>query len=709
MAPTRRQTVAEIEPSQTYRLALFVAGDEPNSEQARQNLARVCEGVPQRRCEVRIVDVLEDHQVALEHNILVTPSLLLLAPAPRVLMVGTLSNAERVRLALRIDGEQGMSTSDVRQLRARLAEAEAVIAALRSGEVDAVVGDHQVALLRLRGAERTLRESESRFRRLVDSNIIGVLIAVPDRIVEANDKFLQMIGYSREELESGGIDWRKMTPPEHQSKGEQGLREMMDRGSCQPFEKEYLRKDGSRVPILIGASLLTREPPRWLCFVLDLTELKRAERSLRELNKTLEQRVAERTATLKLLRDVATRANQAETIEEALEYTLRRVSEHNGWSFAHAYLPDEDDPDVLVPVRTFYEAAPGRFRRFQAATLRTRLRRGAGLPGRALATGEAQWADDVGAELVERRADVGSELGLRCGAAFPIVVGSDVVGVLEFFSDKAIEPTQPRLESMASIGTQVGRVIERQRFEKELSRALLSQQRRAGADLHDAVGQEMAGLALMADRMVRRLQNGKPLEAAALHELSAGLRRALEGTQAAVRGLLPPVAHGEVFDAALHELLTSVGERYSVDWVLECPASIAITDPDRAVHLYRIAAEAITNAARHAQARQIIVRLTTGDATLRLEVHDDGIGIPEVLGGRGAGLRLMRHRAKAIGATLDIHRREGGGTVVTCTWPKGRDGETERAEEPGGAPRDIVWSPLRDSPPAGGPEGPEEA
>jgi len=130
--------------------------------------------------------------------------------------------------------------------------------------------------------EEALRKSEQRFRRLVDSNVIGVIVADMEHIIEANDIFLQMIGYTRDELQRNEINWQTITPPEYAAADRKGLEDMLSRGACTPFEKEYFRKDGSRVPFLIGASMLTREPLTWICFVLDLTERKRAEETLRK-------------------------------------------------------------------------------------------------------------------------------------------------------------------------------------------------------------------------------------------------------------------------------------------------------------------------------------------------------------------------------------------------------------------------------------------
>lgn len=123
---------------------------------------------------------------------------------------------------------------------------------------------------------------ETRLRRLAEANIIGVVTGDPERIIEANSIFLNMVGYTREDLESGALHWPEMTPPEYEPLDRRGLAELLATGTCRPFEKEYFRKDGSRVPVLIGAALLN-DKPEWLCFILDLSERKRVEEALRQV------------------------------------------------------------------------------------------------------------------------------------------------------------------------------------------------------------------------------------------------------------------------------------------------------------------------------------------------------------------------------------------------------------------------------------------
>ena len=127
-----------------------------------------------------------------------------------------------------------------------------------------------------------LTEREARIRRLVEANIIGIVIwNLEGRIIEANEAFLRMVGYGREDLVSGRVSWREITPDKWRDADEQALAEIAATGVCEPFEKEYIRKDGSRVPVLVGPALLEGGRDEGVAFVLDLTERKRAEEKLR--------------------------------------------------------------------------------------------------------------------------------------------------------------------------------------------------------------------------------------------------------------------------------------------------------------------------------------------------------------------------------------------------------------------------------------------
>jgi PAS domain S-box-containing protein len=133
-----------------------------------------------------------------------------------------------------------------------------------------------------------LQEREARIRRLVDSNIIGVLIwDFQGRIIEANKAFLDMVGYAREDLVSGRLRWTELTPAEWRDADDRAIAELKATGTVQPREKEYFRKDGSRVPVLLGSTTFGDRQDEGVAFVLDLTQRKQVEGALRDMQTNL--------------------------------------------------------------------------------------------------------------------------------------------------------------------------------------------------------------------------------------------------------------------------------------------------------------------------------------------------------------------------------------------------------------------------------------
>jgi PAS domain S-box-containing protein len=134
-----------------------------------------------------------------------------------------------------------------------------------------------------RRTEAALRQSNQLLGRLRDANVLGVMVVDEERVYQANDAYLDMIGYSRQDLEAGRLRWRDITPPQWTASDADAIEELRQTGACQPFEKEYLHRDGHRVPVLVGAAVIDRRPLRWTSFVIDLTSRQRAERERAEL------------------------------------------------------------------------------------------------------------------------------------------------------------------------------------------------------------------------------------------------------------------------------------------------------------------------------------------------------------------------------------------------------------------------------------------
>ncbi|MBV8350841.1 MAG: PAS domain S-box protein, partial [Verrucomicrobia bacterium] len=164
---------------------------------------------------------------------------------------------------------------------------------------------------------RDLEEREAKIRRLVDANIVGIFIWNLDgKIIGANEAFLHMVGYSRDDLASGRVRWTDLTPADWRDRDERAMVEVKATGTVQPYQKEYIRKDGSRVPVLLGAAFFERSENEGVAFVLDLSERKRSEEALRRREEAWQKAQAElahvsRVATMgELTASIAHEINQ---------------------------------------------------------------------------------------------------------------------------------------------------------------------------------------------------------------------------------------------------------------------------------------------------------------------------------------------------------------------------------------------------------------
>jgi PAS domain S-box-containing protein len=187
----------------------------------------------------------------------------------------------------------------------------------------ASIDDLKFQIVEREKAETAVRELatglQAKIRCLVDSNIIGIVIWDLDgRITDANDAFLHMVGYDREDLVAGRIRWTDLTPPEWLDRDALAVAELKRTGIAQPFEKEYFRKDGSRVPVLIGAATFEGGGNEGVAFVLDLTERKRAEAEARES----ERRYREMQTELAHANRVATMGQLAASIAHEVKQPI---------------------------------------------------------------------------------------------------------------------------------------------------------------------------------------------------------------------------------------------------------------------------------------------------------------------------------------------------------------------------------------------------
>jgi PAS domain S-box-containing protein len=275
----------------------------------------------------------------------------------------SLTGDELERLQQRDEAALRRANTHLEQrVQARTAELARTNAALQA-EIQAhkrVEHERTQLLVRERSLRRelevvvaALRTSELRFRRLFEANIIGIAFADSGgQEVEANDAFLELIGYTREDLQAGRVRWTMMTPPEYRHLDAHAEAELKARGVCTPFEKEYLRKDGRRVPVLIGVARLEDTPEQCVGFAIDLSERRRLEAQLRAslqekkvLLKEVHHRVKNNLQVVASLLDI-----QAGTIEDLSIRTLFDDSQQRIQSIALIHESLYQAGDVVAQV-----------------------------------------------------------------------------------------------------------------------------------------------------------------------------------------------------------------------------------------------------------------------------------------------------------------------------------------------------------------------
>jgi signal transduction histidine kinase len=214
-------------------------------------------------------------------------------------------------------------------------------------------------------------------------------------------------------------------------------------------------------------------------------------------------------------------------------------------------------------------------------------------------------------------------------------------------------------------------IAERTRLEREVLEVSEREQRRIGLDLHDGLGQHLTGAALTCQVLRDRLASRDASEVAEAERVVTLIEDAIEITRSLAHGLSPVFLESDGLYCALHELAAYVSAHFRIRCEFHGEMTMEIT-PEKSMHLYRIAQEAVTNVARHSGATRLTVTLgRTESGRVRLEVADNGSGMSHSNNGNGTGLglRTMAHRANLMGAVFEVVPREGGGTTVVCELP----------------------------------------
>lgn len=448
-------------------------------------------------------------------------------------------------------------------------------------------------------------------------------------------------------------------------------------------------------------------------------ELHRREQTLEGLNTALEQQVAERTALLALLQTVTAAANEAMSLEDALQCAVDRICAYTGWPVGHVYLPAPESADVWVPSTIWHVDPPARFAAFQQVTQAMPYTPGEGPLGRVVATGQPEWGADVVTDMALWRRTSAREAWLTAGFAFPILIDREVVGVCEFYTDTRQEPDAALCDALMQIGTQLGRIVERQRTAAQLHRqqeALYQREKLAalGSLLTNVVHELSNPLAvvLMHAELLR-----EDLGKAPLLECIEEIALAAERCRRLVRNFLalarqrPPEQTVVSLNILIAETVEMVTYALRIDNITVHLILAEDLPPlwAEAHQLQQVVMNLLTNAhqaLRQASGpRQLLLSTRCNPARTRvtLEVTDTGAGIlPELqecifepffttqpLGlGTGLGLPLCRGIIEGHGGTISVTSAPGQGATFRVELP------VEAMPETAPAPRGLESQPV---------------
>jgi PAS domain S-box-containing protein len=536
-----------------------------------------------------------------------------------------------------------------------------------------------------RKAEEALHASAVRFRAIFENSIDAIAVYEGEKHLLVNPAYLKLFGYASEDELAEISGPELIAESERQVIKERIVQRLRGEKVSSYYISRGLRKDGSEFDLEIHANIFTvgRDIFR-LVILRDVTDRVRSEAALRRVHEELELHILERTRELERanrylvsMKQCAEALAKAKSESELFNSICSIIANTGENRFAWVGVPRNDPAKSIEPV-AMQGVELGYLKR--GAFSWADVPHGRGPIGRAIRSGRPQVCHNTQEDPTFA---IWKEAALQCGylsmVCLPLVSDEQCLGVIGIYAgivDAFSRDDLNLLEKFAAdltFGIASLRLREdRERLQKELLENSENERFRIGRDLHDGLCQELCGIRLFVDRIINLVptEPDGPDISNRLIQVRDLLQRSLVETRNIARGLSPAIDTNSLAPA-ISDLAMNAEQRSGIPCRFECCGTGLDFGDSIAIHLYRIAQEAIGNAIRHSGAKNLTVRLFTEGAETILEVADDGTGLG-IHGGRnlGMGLRSMAYRADVIGGRLEIASEKSGGTRVICRLPR---------------------------------------
>jgi PAS domain S-box-containing protein len=546
-------------------------------------------------------------------------------------------------------------------------------------------------------AVEALHKSEKRYRELYEGSHDGYLfVNMKGNILEFNSASKNMLGYSEKELFQK--TYMDLTPPKWHSLETRIVEEqVLKRGYSEIYEKEYIKKDGTALPIELRVYLVRDEkskPTGMWAFVRDISERKQAEEALKcheirlqsllDLNKMAG---ASQQEILDFVREEVIKVTQSKLAFIGFLNEDESVMSVDNWSrdaMAQCAVVDKPMNFPIAQAGLWAEAVRQRkpiiVNDYAAAgPYQKGMPRGHVPINRFLGVPVFDGERIVAVAAVANKENEYDESDVRAFTSmlndmWRLICRQRAEEDLEQYRLHLEELVKARTEELTEANKQLLQEIEeRKRLERTLLDISERERRRIGRELHDSIGQLFTGITFMAKVLEHRLDAKLPDEAANVAAIAKLVHEAMDHTRSLAKGLEPVDLDAGSLMSALQEFAATTENLFGIHCTFKCDKPIPIDDAEVAVHIYRIAQEAITNAIKHGKAKNIEIGLASARDKSVLTVKNDGVDLPKVLPkNKGMGLQIMDHRAEMVHGSLDIRRGDEGGTVVTCVFPNKR-------------------------------------